>query len=87
MASQAACPGCGVRVRLREEEVQRLLEEYLQRHPGRVVGVQDYDRRLALCRACDALDYGTTCRYCGCLAPVRAKLADARCPHPAQPRW
>jgi hypothetical protein len=65
-------------VRLADEEVERILAEYLRDHPADVVDDAAYRKRLALCGECGDLQYGTTCSHCGCLAPVMAKLADRR---------
>ena len=86
-AVDTACRGCHIRVRLPADEVARLLDQYLREHPGPVVGDELYGDRLATCRACEALEYGSTCRHCGCLVQVRAKLAGGRCPHPGGSRW
>lgn len=74
------CKGCGASVRLGDAEVHRILTEYFQGRPVSTVDDAEYERRLAICRACDSLQYGTTCRHCGCLIQVRAKLADRDCP-------
>lgn len=44
------------------------------------------DRRLAICRRCDAWT-GTICRVCGCVGRWKAALAGEACPHPTGPRW
>ncbi|MGE5608238.1 MAG: DUF6171 family protein [Bacillota bacterium] len=81
MRDQAECKGCGVSVRLSDAEVQRILAEYFQGREIATVDDAEYERRLTICRACDQFEYGTTCRHCGCLVQVRAKLADQTCPH------
>ena len=80
MMQDGECKGCGASVRLSEAEVQRILAEYFQGRPVATVDDVEYERRLAICRSCDRFDYGTTCRHCGCLVQVRAKLADQSCP-------
>jgi hypothetical protein len=45
-----------------------------------------YARRLEICSGCPDLQYGTTCRHCGCLVAVRVKLAAKGCPNSA-PKW
>ena len=80
------CPGCGVTVRLAAGEVERLLADYLRDHDEPLADEPTVARRLAVCAACADLRYGTTCRWCGCLVAVRARLADKTCPAPA-PRW
>jgi hypothetical protein len=83
---QPDCPGCSVRVRLGEEELERLLARH---------GVADSDRvapdlyahRLEICSSCDSLLYGSTCRHCGCLVAARAWIANQTCPRPGEARW
>ncbi len=80
------CPGCGVTVRLAAGEVDRQLAAYLAHSPEPLAAPDLVDARLAACRACADLRYGTTCRHCGCLVDVRVRLADRHCPAP-QPAW
>lgn len=84
--SENQCKGCRASVRVKDEVIARALETLVAQ--GSVL-VEDevYQRRLAQCEACSEFIYGTTCRICGCLLPVRARLADQRCPMPATPRW
>ena len=80
MTQARECKGCGASVRLRDADVHRILTEYFQGRAVVTVDDAEYERRLAICRSCDSLHYGTTCRHCGCLVQVRAKLADQNCP-------
>jgi hypothetical protein len=74
-------------VRLAPGEVERILEGYLVSHPHqRLVDDSTYSERLRACRSCPDLRYATTCRHCGCLVQVRARLADQTCPA-SSPRW
>lgn len=85
MMQNPECKGCGASVRLSAAEVQRIIAEYFQGRQVATVDNLEYERRLAICHACDRLEYGTTCSHCGCLVQVRAKLADQNCPGvPAQ---
>ena len=86
MAGVADCKGCRGTVRLAPGEVDRLLAEYLRGTDAPLAGDEVYFQRLAACGACADLQYGTTCRHCGCLVAVRAKLADKACPG-LPPRW
>ena len=81
------CPACGVSVRVSPAEVERILNGMLASGAVRRADEQSAIRRLELCRTCPSLDYGTTCRYCGCLVDILARLAGKRCPHPAGARW
>jgi hypothetical protein len=88
--TDTGCKGCerSAGAHVPEHEVQRLLKAYLAGNPDeRVVDDRIYADRLATCRACPDLQFaGTTCRHCGCLIAVRAKLARKACPAPS-PRW
>jgi hypothetical protein len=86
MMQDQDCKGCGASVRLSDAEVRRILTEYFQGRAVSTVDDAEYERRLAICDACDSLQYGTTCRHCGCLVQVRAKLADRDCPG-IPPKW
>lgn len=81
MSEDRECKGCGASVRLSAGEVQRILAEYFDGREVSVVDDAEHERRLAICRSCDQLVYGTTCLHCGCLVEIRAKLAEQRCPH------
>ena len=48
----------------------------------KLVTEEEYNNRLEKCRSCDHLEYGTTCKFCGCIIQIKAKLAGARCPYP-----
>ncbi len=40
---------------------------------------EEYERRVAACKSCGALDNGT-CMQCGCYVEMRAARADMHCP-------
>ena len=83
-----SCRGWTASVRLAPAEVQRILSGYLADHlEAALVNDSTYAQRLAECEICPDLMYqGTTCRHCGCLVAVRAKLAGKGCPG-SSPRW
>jgi hypothetical protein len=87
---EAECRGCrrSASIRLKRDAVESMLADYLRAHPdAHLVDDDTYDERLQICQACPALQFGgTTCRHCGCLVTVRAKLADKACPA-IPPRW
>ena len=85
--SDGNCKGCGATVRLSDEQVDRILADYLRDHPSEVVDDAAYQERLAICGECGDLEYGTTCRHCGCLVPVLAKLVAKHCPCPGDRAW
>lgn len=82
--SMPDCPGCErtLRVRLRDDEVERLLADYLRANPSLSRADEaTVASRLATCQACPDLKYaGTTCRHCGCLVAARARVAEKSCP-------
>jgi hypothetical protein len=85
--AEPLCKGCRATVRLKPGEVERILAEYLRDHPEKLAGESLWQSRLTHCRGCADLEYGTTCRHCGCLVDVRARLAAKACPRPRQPAW
>lgn len=44
------------------------------------VPAEEYEKRLAICKACDLLNAGT-CGACGCYVELRAISVLGRCPH------
>jgi hypothetical protein len=84
---EPVCKGCSASVRLSPEEIKKLFGETLRIRDVKTVSEEEYQRRLALCRSCDSLQYGTTCIHCGCIVEIRAKLAASHCPYPYNPRW
>lgn len=84
------CIGCerSAAAHVPAREVERLLALYLASHPDeRVVDEDTYAQRVATCRTCPDVRFGgTTCRHCGCLVAVRAKVAGKSCPAP-NPQW
>lgn len=87
MKPDSNCKGCRETVRMTPDEIIRKYVEPLKLSPGRVVADDEYQRRLSLCQGCSGLEYGTTCKYCGCLVHVKAKLNDSRCAYPYAPKW
>ncbi|MEK4512232.1 hypothetical protein [Paenibacillus sp. FSL K6-2524] len=79
------CKGCTESVKVTPEKLELLIAIAVK---GRTaVSDQEYVSRMDMCLSCPALQYGTTCRYCGCLVAVRARLQDSICPFPVVPRW
>jgi len=86
-AGEPVCKGCSVSVRLSPDEIKKLFGETLRVKNVKTVTEEEYKRRLALCRSCASLQYGTTCLHCGCIVEIRAKLAASHCPYPYDPKW
>jgi len=87
VSEPSACKACAASVRIPPREVERILAEFLREHPQRLAEDETYTLRLASCRRCPDLLYGTTCRHCGCLVAVRARLAEKHCPDPRGRAW
>jgi hypothetical protein len=84
--SDSDCPGCGITVRLSPGELDRIINEYFRARKPPLASDAEAERRLAICGECPDLRFGSTCRHCGCLVEVRARLAGYACPAPP-PRW
>lgn len=80
------CPGCQGTVRIDEAEIRRIFNEKIAVKKVKLAAPDVYQTRLEICKQCSGLDYETTCRYCGCIIQIKAKLAGAYCPHPAGPK-
>ena len=39
----------------------------------------DYEKRVDICRGCSSFS-GSTCKECGCLIMVKARMATTKCP-------
>lgn len=87
MQENNECKGCSATVRLTQEEIQKIFGETVKVNSVKVVTEEVYGQRLEKCSQCQALDYGTTCRYCGCIIQIKAKLLAAKCPYPYNPKW
>ena len=81
------CKGCTATVHVTKEEIAKLFGETLRVKNVKVTMDIEYQRRLTECRACDAFQFGTTCRWCGRLMNIKAKLAATRGPDPCGSSW
>ncbi|UJF35825.1 DUF6171 family protein [Paenibacillus hexagrammi] len=84
---EETCKGCSASVVLSEEEIALLQKLHFEQDQMAVVTEEEFERRMGQCHGCQGLQYGTTCRYCGCLVAIKAKLLSAACPFPYQPKW
>ncbi|WP_413406618.1 DUF6171 family protein [Paenibacillus amylolyticus] len=87
MKRQEPCKGCNDQydVKISDAKMARLVE--IASRSRETVQDEEYERRLSICFACPGLQYGTTCRHCGCLVQVRAKLSESTCPFPYESQW
>ncbi|HZJ82872.1 MAG TPA: DUF6171 family protein [Clostridia bacterium] len=86
MSNKTLCKGCTASTRVEiDETYEKLREAFIDE--TMVACKETYQKRLETCKACPALQYGTTCQYCGCLVHARALNKDNYCPNPSAPRW
>jgi hypothetical protein len=85
--NEPICKGCLATVRLSPDEIKKLFGETLRVRDIKTVTEEEHQRRLAICKECASLQYGTTCSHCGCIVEIRAKLAASHCPYPFNPKW
>jgi hypothetical protein len=80
------CRQCLLREMLDPAEYERTVERVRRTmNPRLRTPDEEYEARLALCRACDQLQNGT-CMLCGCMVEMRAMRRDSHCPTPRR-RW
>ncbi|MFB5673960.1 DUF6171 family protein [Paenibacillus terreus] len=85
--SGSFCKGCTTTVHVSEEEIRQLIGSVARIRSVKLTTEEEYDRRMQACRSCEAFQFGTTCRWCGCLMEIKAKLQTSSCPSPAGSRW
>ena len=63
------------------EEDYKMIKDYREaiKEKDRVSS-DEYERRLAVCKACELLNAGT-CGACGCYVELRAIAKVGKCPH------
>ncbi len=81
------CRSCLEPLRLSEEEMRQVFGSTLRVRDVKLADPETCRARLEACASCPALQAGTTCLHCGCVVSVKAKLLNAKCPYPYQPRW
>ena len=81
------CKGCSQKVGVTNEEIEKAIRKVAMVTTTKFIDDQTYEKRLEQCKACNYLEYNTTCLQCGCIVQIRAKLEDSRCPYPKNPRW
>ena len=80
-------PLCRNSVPFKSHEILAVYEKMTQDKNIKTVSEEDYLRRVHICKECDCLLFGNTCRHCGCLVEVTARRADSSCPYPYNPKW
>lgn len=79
------CGSCDEAMRVSPEKLKRLIEIATRVRP--LAAEEQYRQRIEACRDCTGLQFGVTCRYCGCFVEVRTRLQDADCPFPEGAKW
>jgi len=87
MPDNTYCKGCRENVRMTPDEIDEKYVKPLKLQNKGVVSEEIYRYRLSVCMSCQGLEYKTTCRYCGCLVQIKARLISAKCSFPYQPKW
>ncbi|BCG58073.1 DUF6171 family protein [Paenibacillus sp. URB8-2] len=86
MAAESSCKGCREEYKLTEAQMERILKSSMF-SPDQCVPDEVYNERLRACRTCPKLEDGVTCRVCGCIIPVVARLRERGCPLPGGGLW
>ncbi|WP_040950226.1 DUF6171 family protein [Gorillibacterium massiliense] len=87
MTAESLCKGCRDDYKVTEEQIARILAGPMFSSPDVCVSDEVYQQRLSVCRLCSKLEGGFTCRSCGCIVPVVAKLKQRGCPLPGGGLW
>lgn len=87
MTETKGCKGCTESVRLTEAEIETIFGRNMKVKAVKLVSEEIYAERMQTCSECPALQYGTTCKHCGCLVQIKAKLIASQCPYPYAPKW
>lgn len=87
MQDDSVCKGCMETVRISDQEIEQIFGKTLKVKNIKLVTESEYLVRMNICLKCPGLEYGTTCRYCGCLVKIKVKLEGAKCPYPYNPKW
>jgi hypothetical protein len=81
------CKGCTSSVHISDDEIKKIFGSEVKVKNVKLVSEELYKNRLDICKNCDAFVYNTTCKYCGCLIEIKAKLSASKCPFPYNPKW
>jgi len=86
-APSAPCANCSFPVEVSRAEIEGVLRGLSEQRGRPFADPDTAAARLNHCFRCDALGPGSTCRYCGALVEVKARLSDEHCPYPGKPKW
>jgi len=87
MAKTDECKGCQRDAWLSDEEIELIYKNAIESMDTELADDEVYKARLDKCFECNALLYGATCVHCGCIVQVKARVLNASCPYPFQPKW
>ncbi|WP_322923153.1 hypothetical protein [Paenibacillus campi] len=82
------CKGCNRSPVLSEDKINQLVQLALAgKEAEELATAAVQEERFQRCMVCPSLQFGTTCKHCGCLVHIRTRLQASRCPSPAGSQW
>lgn len=82
------CKGCNRSPILSDEKIERMVTLAVQgKEPHELTPADMLEKRLAACMSCPSLQFGTTCKHCGCMVQIRTRLLSSYCPSPYGSQW
>ncbi|GAF63159.1 hypothetical protein BTS2_0050 [Bacillus sp. TS-2] len=81
---EKVCKGCESSVTVEKKDLIRLLGSIPS---DKMSSNTVYEKRVSTCLGCEALLYGTTCKFSGMIVFYKAKQKEKRCPYPQNGKW
>lgn len=81
-----SCKGCRDDFRVTDAQIAKVLASKMFTADN-TVSDEIYAQRLELCMGCPQLMGGHTCKLCGCVVQISAKLKAKSCTRPGAPLW
>ncbi|MFD1885978.1 hypothetical protein [Paenibacillus wenxiniae] len=82
------CKGCNRSPVLSEERIEQLVQLAMAgKQADELASETVQQERFQRCMVCPSLQFGTTCKHCGCLVHIRTRLQASHCPAPAGSHW
>lgn len=81
------CRKCRAEKALSNEQITEMVKQVTAMKGVKLAEQSEYERRIEICRLCEYFFAGSTCRLCGCVMQVRARLSDGKCPFPGKSKW
>lgn len=86
--ADAGCKGCNRSPQLSQEKIEQLVSIAMQgKQEHELANPALQQERFNTCMSCPSLQFGTTCKHCGCLVHIRTRLVASRCPSPYGAQW